>query len=115
MWQGHYFFFVLFNCPSPLRSLAPGNLSSVTPAAAAFLLLPHIALICLSVCLSLCLPGLQELPEKWTNVRKQATLVKQQVAPLQAVEVASLRRKCATFDVEQHNFRESFRTRGPFR
>ncbi|KAM3592376.1 uncharacterized protein V6R79_017533 [Siganus canaliculatus] len=58
---------------------------------------------------------LEELPEKWNNVRKQATLVKQQVAPLQATEVASLRRKCATFDVQQHTFREQFRKNGPFR
>lgn len=73
--------------------------------------LPH-----LSVCLSAWLPvPLQELPEKWNNVRKQATLVKQQVAPLQAIEMAGLRRKCASFDVEQHTFRESFRTGGPFR
>lgn len=59
--------------------------------------------------------NLQELPEKWTNVKKQAVLVKQQVAPLQAIEVASLRRKCASFDVEQHTFREHFRNNGPFR
>ncbi|KAG7491786.1 hypothetical protein MATL_G00007500 [Megalops atlanticus] len=58
---------------------------------------------------------LEELPEKWNNVKKQAITVKQQVAPLQANEVASLRRKCASFDVEQHNFRERFRKEGPFR
>ncbi|KAG7239799.1 hypothetical protein INR49_028387 [Caranx melampygus] len=58
---------------------------------------------------------LEELPEKWNNVKKQAVLVKQQVAPLQAIEVASLRRKCASFDVEQHTFREQFRNKGPFR
>uniref|UniRef100_A0A8C4GZ62 Dynein heavy chain 9, axonemal n=1 Tax=Dicentrarchus labrax TaxID=13489 RepID=A0A8C4GZ62_DICLA len=58
---------------------------------------------------------LEELPEKWNNVRKQAVLVKQQVAPLQAIEVTSLRRKCASFDVEQHTFRENFRNNGPFR
>ncbi|XP_054457284.1 dynein heavy chain 9, axonemal isoform X2 [Anoplopoma fimbria] len=58
---------------------------------------------------------LEELPEKWNNVKKQAVLVKQQVAPLQAIEVASLRRKCASFDVEQHTFREHFRNNGPFR
>ncbi|KAM9837728.1 LOW QUALITY PROTEIN: dynein axonemal heavy chain 9 [Aulostomus maculatus] len=58
---------------------------------------------------------IQELPEKWTNVKKQAVLVKQQVATLQAIEVASLRRKCTSFDVEQHNFRERFRKNGPFR
>ncbi|XP_051927996.1 dynein heavy chain 9, axonemal [Hippocampus zosterae] len=58
---------------------------------------------------------LQELPEKWTNVKKKAALVKQQVAPLQAVEVANLRRKCASFEMEQHTFRENFRRNGPFR
>uniref|UniRef100_A0A668AEI7 Dynein axonemal heavy chain 17 n=1 Tax=Myripristis murdjan TaxID=586833 RepID=A0A668AEI7_9TELE len=58
---------------------------------------------------------LEELPEKWTDVKKQAVLVKQQVAPLQSIEVASLRRKCASFDVEQHTFREHFRKQGPFR
>ncbi|XP_068610643.1 dynein axonemal heavy chain 9 [Brachionichthys hirsutus] len=58
---------------------------------------------------------LEELPEQWNNVRKQAVLVKQKVAPLQAVEVAGLRRKCASFDVEQHAFRENFRSNGPFR
>ncbi|XP_037134453.1 dynein heavy chain 9, axonemal [Syngnathus acus] len=58
---------------------------------------------------------LQELPEKWSNVKKEAMQVKQQVAPLQAVEVASLRRKCASFEVEQHTFREHFRNNGPFR
>lgn len=58
---------------------------------------------------------LQVLPEKWNNIKKQAMLVKQQVAPLQAIEVASLRRKCASFDVEQYTFREHFRKNGPFR
>lgn len=57
----------------------------------------------------------QELPEKWNSVRKQAAVVKQKVAPLQATEVVSLRRKCAAFDVEQHTFREHFRNNGPFR
>uniref|UniRef100_A0AAQ5YU21 Dynein axonemal heavy chain 17 n=1 Tax=Amphiprion ocellaris TaxID=80972 RepID=A0AAQ5YU21_AMPOC len=58
---------------------------------------------------------LEELPEKWNTVKKQAALIKQQVAPLQAIEVASLRRKCASFDVEQHTFREHFHKNGPFR
>jgi dynein heavy chain len=35
--------------------------------------------------------------------------MKQQVAPLQANEVANIRRKSAGFDVRQHNFREEFR------
>ncbi|XP_056152723.1 LOW QUALITY PROTEIN: dynein heavy chain 9, axonemal [Lampris incognitus] len=58
---------------------------------------------------------LEDLPEKWTNVKKLAVVVKQQVAPLQASEVASLRRRCASFEVEQYAFRESFRKHGPFR
>ncbi|XP_078609718.1 dynein beta chain, ciliary-like isoform X2 [Branchiostoma floridae x Branchiostoma japonicum] len=52
---------------------------------------------------------LQELPEQWTNSKKVAIQVKQQVAPLQANEVAIIRRKCASFDVKQHEFREVFR------
>ncbi|XP_034427398.1 dynein heavy chain 9, axonemal-like [Hippoglossus hippoglossus] len=58
---------------------------------------------------------LEELPDKWNNVKKQAVSAKQQVAPLQVHEVASLRCKCASFDVEQHTFREDFRRNGPFR
>ncbi|KAJ0060498.1 hypothetical protein NL108_014189, partial [Boleophthalmus pectinirostris] len=58
---------------------------------------------------------LEELPEKWNNLKKHTALVKQQVAPLQAVQVTSLRRQCASFDVEQHTFRERFRHDGPFR
>ncbi|XP_063312141.1 dynein axonemal heavy chain 9 [Pelobates fuscus] len=58
---------------------------------------------------------LEELPEKWNNIKKMAVTVKQQVAPLQANEVALLRRKCATFDVQQHHYREKFRKEAPFR
>ncbi|OCT60754.1 dynein heavy chain 9, axonemal isoform X2 [Xenopus laevis] len=58
---------------------------------------------------------LEELPEKWNNIKKMAITVKQHVAPLQANEVTLLRRNCATFDVEQHNFREAFRKQAPFR
>ena len=50
-----------------------------------------------------CIPQLcfflQELPEQWNNVKKQAVLMKQAVAPLQATEVGIIRRKLATFDV----------------
>jgi len=58
---------------------------------------------------------LQELPEKWNNIKKQAIAVKQHVAPLQANEMAALRRSCAAFDAEQHRFRERFRKEAPFR
>ncbi len=57
----------------------------------------------------------QELPEQWNNTKKIGITVKQQVAPLQANEVANIRKKSATFDVEQHKFREMFRKIGPFR
>ncbi|XP_013396327.1 dynein beta chain, ciliary isoform X2 [Lingula anatina] len=52
---------------------------------------------------------LQELPEQWNNTKKIAITVKQQVAPLQSNEVANIRKKCASFDVQQHTFRENFR------
>lgn len=42
----------------------------------------------------------QELPEQWTNTKKLAVQVKQNVAPLQANEVNILRRKCQQFEVE---------------
>lgn len=57
---------------------------------------------------------LQELPEQWNNTKKIAITVKQQVAPLQTNEVANIRRKTASFDVQQHTFRETFRSIGPF-
>ncbi|NXC42955.1 DYH9 protein, partial [Penelope pileata] len=58
---------------------------------------------------------LEELPEKWNNVKKLAMTVKQHVAPLQANEMTVLRRSCAAFDAEQHRFRERFREEAPFR
>ncbi|CAK8694647.1 unnamed protein product [Clavelina lepadiformis] len=58
---------------------------------------------------------LEQLPEKWNNTKKTAATVKQAVAPLQSNEVAILRRKCSTFDVQQHQFRERFRKDAPFR
>jgi dynein heavy chain len=57
---------------------------------------------------------LQELPEQWNNTKKIGITTKQSVAPLQANEVANIRRKSASFDVKQHEFREKFRKIGPF-
>ena len=51
----------------------------------------------------------KELPEQWNNTKKLAISVKQQVAPLQANEVANIRRKLADFDSRQQEFREDFR------
>jgi len=56
----------------------------------------------------------QELPEKWTHTKKIAITVKQQVAPLQANEVANVRKKAAAFDTQQHFYREQFRKGAPF-
>ena len=47
-------------------------------------------------------------------MKKQAVLMKQAVAPLQATEVGIIRRKLASFDVKQHEFREKFRQTSPF-
>lgn len=52
---------------------------------------------------------LQELPDQWTNTKKIATMVKQQVAPLQAIEVVSIRNKIQNFDVHVMFFRDVFR------
>ena len=46
---------------------------------------------------------LQELPEQWNVIKKQAVVMKQNVAPLQANEVNILRRKVASFDVSHSN------------
>lgn len=59
--------------------------------------------------------SLQELPEKWKNTKKMATTVRQQVAPLQANEVALLRQRCTAFDTQQQQFRERFHKEAPFR
>ncbi|XP_058415682.1 dynein axonemal heavy chain 9 [Diceros bicornis minor] len=58
---------------------------------------------------------LEELPEKWNNIKKMAITVRQQVAPLQANEVTLLRQRCTAFDVEQQQFWEQFHREAPFR
>lgn len=52
---------------------------------------------------------LHNLPEKWNNTKKVMATAKEEVAPLQAIEVADIRRKCTSFDVKQHEHREMFR------
>ncbi|NWT20166.1 DYH9 protein, partial [Vireo altiloquus] len=58
---------------------------------------------------------LEELPEKWSQVKKLAQAVKLQVAPLQASEVTALRQSCAAFDSQQLQLRERFGREAPFR
>lgn len=52
---------------------------------------------------------LQELPDQWANTKKIATIVKQQVAPLQATEVVAIRNKITNFDAHIVFFRDVFR------
>lgn len=52
---------------------------------------------------------LQELPDQWINTKKIATIVKQQVAPLQAIEVVAIRNKISSFDAHILFFREVFK------
>lgn len=51
----------------------------------------------------------QELPEQWQATKKLALTVKQQVAPLQAAEVACIRKKITMFDVHITYYREVFK------
>ncbi|XP_068103478.1 dynein beta chain, ciliary-like [Hyperolius riggenbachi] len=52
---------------------------------------------------------LEELPERWKNLKKLAFIVKHEVSPLQANEVSVIRRKCVLFEVKQHEFRNRFK------
>ncbi|XP_014280457.2 dynein beta chain, ciliary [Halyomorpha halys] len=52
---------------------------------------------------------LQELPEQWNSTKKLASNVKQQVSPLQAAEVVSIRKKISLFDIRQNRYREDFK------
>ncbi|KOC63714.1 Dynein beta chain, ciliary [Habropoda laboriosa] len=52
---------------------------------------------------------LQELPEQWSNTKKLALMVKQQVAPLQAGEVSRIRGRISAFDTTITHYREAFR------
>ncbi|XP_061390860.1 dynein beta chain, ciliary isoform X1 [Musca vetustissima] len=52
---------------------------------------------------------LQELPEQWANTKKIASTVKQQVSPLQATEVVSIRNKVAAFEIYVQQFRDTFK------
>jgi dynein heavy chain len=40
---------------------------------------------------------------------------KQQVQPLQTIEIINIRRKTASFDIKQYDFREKFRKDAPFK
>ncbi|GFR90124.1 dynein heavy chain 17, axonemal, partial [Elysia marginata] len=52
---------------------------------------------------------LEELPDKWAQLKKKVMLMKQGVVPLQQNQAAKIKRKLISFDVKQHNYREAFR------
>ncbi|XP_055876061.1 dynein beta chain, ciliary-like isoform X4 [Biomphalaria glabrata] len=52
---------------------------------------------------------LEELPDKWMQLKKKVMLMKQAVVPLQQNQVAKIKRKMISFDVKQHQYREAFR------
>ncbi|XP_007888401.2 dynein axonemal heavy chain 11-like [Callorhinchus milii] len=59
--------------------------------------------------------ALEELPEKWKNLKKIALTVKHEVTPLQSNEVCVIRRKCVQFEEKQFEFREIFKNEALFR
>ncbi|KAI8587105.1 dynein heavy chain and region D6 of dynein motor-domain-containing protein [Geranomyces variabilis] len=58
---------------------------------------------------------LNDLPEQWSDVKKLSMSIKDQAAPLQAREVDVLQQKCNKFETRNHNFREEFRRKAPFK
>ena len=44
---------------------------------------------------------LNELPEKWANTKRLSVQAKQQVAPLQSLEVGKLKNRISDFDKKQ--------------
>jgi hypothetical protein len=51
---------------------------------------------------------LQELPEKWANTKRLSVTAKQQVSPLQSMEVGKLKKRISNFETKQSEFRKSF-------
>ncbi len=49
------------------------------------------------------------MPERWEVIRESACVAKQQVASLQANEIAAVRKKLGSFELRQLQFRDEFR------
>ncbi|XP_072536739.1 dynein axonemal heavy chain 11 [Salminus brasiliensis] len=58
---------------------------------------------------------LEELPERWSSIKKLAWTVKHEVAPLQNAEVVLIRRKYGAFEAKLSQFEEKFRAEAPLR
>uniref|UniRef100_A0A8C5QH48 AAA+ ATPase domain-containing protein n=1 Tax=Leptobrachium leishanense TaxID=445787 RepID=A0A8C5QH48_9ANUR len=57
---------------------------------------------------------LEEMPERWKNLKKTAFIVKHEVSPLQSNELSVIRRKCVVFEVKQSEFRNQFKNKNIF-
>ncbi|XP_063285477.1 dynein axonemal heavy chain 11-like [Pelobates fuscus] len=58
---------------------------------------------------------LEEMPERWKNLKKIAFIVKHEVSPLQSNELSVIRRKCVVFEVKQNEFQSRFKKENIFR
>ncbi|KAA0195809.1 hypothetical protein HAZT_HAZT000174 [Hyalella azteca] len=58
---------------------------------------------------------LQELPERWETLKKQCDLVRQQLAPVKAIEVDGIKKRIVRFDSQQLAYRQKFRSYSFFR
>ena len=58
---------------------------------------------------------LQHLPERWEEIKNSACVAKQQVASLQANEIAAVRKKLGSFELRQLQFRDEFHRQDFFR
>ncbi|XP_028130568.2 dynein beta chain, ciliary-like [Diabrotica virgifera virgifera] len=52
---------------------------------------------------------LQEIPDRWNQCKKVAAVTKQNVAPLQTLQVVSIKRRVNLFEIRQSMFREHFK------
>lgn len=58
---------------------------------------------------------LNDLPQEWSDVKKLTSAMKEQVAPLQALEVDTLQKKANKYESKNHQFREDFKKKAPFK
>lgn len=52
---------------------------------------------------------LQEIPDRWQHCKKVAALTKQNVAPLQALQVNAIKRRINLFEIRQQMYRDQFK------
>lgn len=58
---------------------------------------------------------LQNLPQSWENIKQSAAIAKQQVATLQATEVAEIKKALHHFEFKQLQFRDEFQRQDFFK